>query len=75
MMDNKGNITLEIGIVLIVIVMIFGAVLSINEMNTNKLVRTIENEHDETLIEEVADYLINNPGNASYGKKWPCDCK
>lgn len=68
MMDNKGNITLEIGIVLIVIVMILGAVLSINEMNTNKLVRTIENEHDETLIEEVADYLINNPGNESYGK-------
>ena len=44
-MDNKGNITLEIGIVLIMILMILGVVLSINEINTQKLTKNIENEH------------------------------
>ena len=62
-MDNKGNITLEIGIVLIMILMILGVVLSINEINTQKLTKNIENEHDETLIEGVVDNIINNPGN------------
>lgn len=66
-MDNKGNITLEIGIVLIIILMIIGVFLSIDEINTQKLVKNIENEHDETLLEGVVDYLINNPGNVSYG--------
>ena len=65
-MDGKGNITLEMGVVLIILLMIFGAVLSINEINTKKIVKNLENEHDETLIEEAVDNLINNPDN-SYG--------
>lgn len=63
-MDNRGNITLEIGIALIIILMISGAILSINEMNTQKIVKNMENEHDETLVEGVVDFLINNPSNS-----------
>ena len=66
-MDNRGNITLEIGAVLIIILMILGVVLSINEIGTQKLVKNVENEHDETLIEETVDNLINNPGTAQNG--------
>lgn len=62
-MDNKGNMTLEIAIALVVIVIIFGAVLSLNEMSTQKVMKHQNNEHVETLIETAVDNLINNPGN------------
>ncbi|MBQ6512960.1 hypothetical protein [Methanobrevibacter sp.] len=62
-MDNRGNITIEIGVALIIILMILGVVLSINEINTQKIVKNAVNEHDETLIEGIVDNLINNPGN------------
>lgn len=64
-MDNRGNITLEIAIVLIIIVLISGIVLSLIETGNQKAVRNMKNEHDEHLVENVADYLINTPGNTN----------
>lgn len=64
-MDSKGNITLEIAIVLIIIVLISGIVLSLTETSNQKAVRNMKNELDELLIESVADNLINTPGNTN----------
>ena len=61
-MDNKGSITIEIAIALIIILMIVGIILSINEISKKKIVKQGENEHIETFIEEAAVNLINNPG-------------
>ena len=61
-MDDKGSITIEIAIALIIILMIVGIILSINEISTQKIVKQGENEHIETFIEETAVNLINNPG-------------
>lgn len=61
-MDSRGNITIEIGIVLIVVLMIAGIVLSLSEIGTQKIVKQSENEHIQTLIEESIVNLINNPG-------------
>lgn len=61
-MDNKGSITIEIAIALIIILMIVGIILSINEISTQKIVKQGENEHIETFIEEAVVNLINNPG-------------
>lgn len=63
-MDKRGNISLEIGIVLMIVVMIFAAVLCLSEISTQKIVKNTVSEHDETLIEGVVDNLINNPGNS-----------
>ena len=62
-MDNKGNFTLEIPIILIIFVLIFGVVLALNEISTQKIIKDMINEHDETLIEGVVDNLITSPGN------------
>lgn len=62
MMDNRGNIVVEIAIVLIVILMISGIVLNMSENITNKAVTSSEMEHTEIIISEVIDNLINNPG-------------
>lgn len=62
-MDNKGNISLEIAIILIIFILIIGIVLSLSEMSNQKAVRNMKNEHDELMVENVADNLINNPGN------------
>ena len=62
-MDNRGNMTLEIAMVLIIIILISGIVLSLSETGNQKAVRNMKNEHDELLVENVADYLINTPGN------------
>lgn len=61
-MDNKGNIALEIGIVLIVILLICGFLVNFSEIMTQKTVQASEIEYTENLITEVADNLINNPG-------------
>lgn len=61
-MDNRGNMTLEIAIVLIIILMILGVALSLSEISTQKTVKQTETEHIETLLEQSVDYLINNPG-------------
>lgn len=74
-MDNRGNITLEIAVALIVLVLIFGVVISLNEIGTQKVINNQKTEHVETLIETSVDNLINNPGNPKnweeYGKGTP----
>ena len=62
-MDNKGNISLEIAIILIILILITGIALSLSETGNQKAVRNMVNEHDELLVESVVDNLINNPGN------------
>lgn len=62
MMDNKGSITIELAIVLIVVLLILGVVLTSFENSTDKIVKQQENENIELLISEVVDNLINNPG-------------
>lgn len=75
MMDNRGNMAVEIAIVLVVTLMITGIVLNASELLTNKAITTAETENIEMLISEVADNLINNPGNPDnwekYGKGTP----
>ena len=61
-MDNKGNVTLEIGVIIIILLMVMGIVLSLNEISTEKIVSQSENEHIQTLLEESVVNLINNPG-------------
>ena len=61
-MDNKGNISLEIAVVLIIIIMIMGVVLSLSEISTQKITDKSENEHVETMIDTAVTNLINNPG-------------
>lgn len=62
-MDSKGNIAIEIGIVLILILIIAGAVLNSAEMSTQKIISESERQHMESITSELADGLINNPGN------------
>lgn len=63
MMDNRGNITLEIAVFLIIILIVFGIVLNSVENTTGKVMSASEKEHLELLTSEVTDNLINNPGN------------
>lgn len=62
MMDNRGNIAIEIGMVMVVILIIAGVTLNFSDMLTQKAIKTSESENTEVLISEVADNLINNPG-------------
>lgn len=75
MMDNKGNIVIEIAIVLIVTLMITGIVLNASELMTDKAINSVESENTEILITEMADNLVNNPGTPNnweeYGKGTP----
>lgn len=61
-MDNRGNIVIEVAIVLTVILMIAGIVLNLSENVTQKAVKTSQRENTQMLISEVIDNLINNPG-------------
>ncbi|WP_407413324.1 hypothetical protein [Methanobrevibacter sp.] len=54
---------IEIGIILIILLMIIGAVLTFSEDMTGKVTKTQETQHFEILSSEVVDNLINNPGN------------
>lgn len=62
MMDNRGNVALEIAIVMVVIIMICGVVLNYSEIMTQKAVKASQSETTESLIVEAVDSLINNPG-------------
>lgn len=62
MMDNRGNIALEVGIVLVVIILICAFVVNFSDVMTQKTLKASEIEHTESLISEVVDNLINNPG-------------
>lgn len=62
MMDNRGNLVIEIAIVLIITLMISGIVLNFSELLTNRAITSAETENTEILISEMADNLVNNPG-------------
>ena len=62
MMDNRGNIALEVAIVLVVILIICGFVVNFSEILTHKAVEASEMENGEIIISEAVDNLINNPG-------------
>ncbi len=66
---------IEIGIILIVLVMIFGVILTSFENTAEKVITAQEANNMEKLITEVADNLINNPGVPDnwneYGKGTP----
>ena len=61
-MDSNGNLIIEIAIAAVIILLICGAILTSFENTTNKIVSAQEKENMETLISEVVDNLINNPG-------------
>ena len=61
-MDNRGNMMIEVGIILILVLLISGIVLTSFENTTEKIVKVEEKENIETLVCEVVDNLINNPG-------------
>lgn len=66
---------IEIGIILIVILVIFGAILNSVENATEKIVKETETNNMEKFTSEVIDNLINNPGVPDnwneYGKGTP----
>lgn len=53
---------IEIGMVLIVILVIFGATLTSIENSSEKVIKAAETNNMEKLTSEVVDNLINNPG-------------
>lgn len=66
---------IETGLALIMVLLIFGAVLSAAENSTEKAVRATQTNNMEKMVSEVADNLINNPGVPDnwdeYGKGTP----
>lgn len=62
-MDNKGTLTIEMAIVLVIIILITGIILASFENTTDKIVKASGEENIEILLSEVVDNLINNPGN------------
>ena len=66
---------IEMGIILIIILIIFGVILTSIENSTQKVVNEVEANNMEKLISEVVDNLINNPGVPDkwneYGKGTP----
>ena len=66
---------IEAGIILILIVVIFGAVLTSLENHTQKVINEVETNNMEKLTSEAVDNLINNPGVPEnwneYGKGTP----
>ena len=53
---------IEIGIILIIILMIFGVILTSMENATEKISKLQETNNMEKSVSEIADNLINNPG-------------
>lgn len=62
-MDNRGNITLEITLLIVVILMVMGVLLSGMDNTTDKIIKDSEKHHLDLMTSEVVDNLINNPGN------------
>ena len=61
-LDERGNFTLEIVVVGIVILLILGIISITTELSTEKISKATENNNIEKTISETCDYLINNPG-------------
>ena len=66
---------IEIGLILVVILVIFGVILSSIENTTEKVIKEAEANNMEKFTSEVIDNLINNPGIPNnwneYGKGTP----
>ena len=66
---------IETALTLIMILLIFGVVLTATENSTDKVVRATETNNMEKMVCEVVDNLINNPGTPDnwneYGKGTP----
>lgn len=62
-MDEKGSISSEIIIVLMIIIMIAGVIVNFTQTSNEKLSESIEANNFEKLTVEISDKLINNPGN------------
>lgn len=61
-MDSKGNVTLEILVVGIIIIAILGLITYTTQIAEEKISKNTENENIENIISQTCDYLINNPG-------------
>ncbi|MDO5832532.1 MAG: hypothetical protein Q4Q14_06790 [Methanobrevibacter sp.] len=61
-MDSRGSMAIELGIVLVLILLISGAILISVENTTDKILNAEEKENMEALASEAVDNLINNPG-------------
>lgn len=61
-MDNRGNFTLEIVVVGIIILLILGIIALASEVSQEKISESIEDNDIEKTISEIADTLINDPG-------------
>lgn len=66
---------IETGLALIMILLIFGVVMTATENSTEKVIKATETNNMEKMVSEVADNLINNPGVPDnwneYGKGTP----
>ena len=66
---------IEIGMILIIILVMFGVILESIENSSQKVIKASETNNMEKLVSEVVDNLINNPGVPEnwneYGKGTP----
>ena len=62
MIDNRGNFTLEIIVVAMIILLILGVVTLATELSEEKISKSTESNNIEKTLSEVCDSLINNPG-------------
>ena len=68
-MNEKGSISTEILVVLVVILLIISITAKFSEITLDKLSTSTENENIELLLSQSADNLINNIGTSiSYDK-------
>ena len=63
MMDNRGSMSMELAIILMIIIMIIGVTLMAIENTTDKVINAEKSQNLEKLTSNVVDNLINNPGN------------
>ena len=70
MTDNRGNIVVEIALVLIITLLITGIVVNSSELMISKAITTTERQNTEMLISEVVDNLVNNPGTPKNWEKY-----
>ena len=67
-MDEKGSISTEILIVLMVILLIIGLTAKFSETTLDKIAISTENENIELLLSQSVDSLINNIGTQNWEK-------
>lgn len=67
-MNEKGSVSTEILVALIVILLIIGITAKFSEITLDKLATSTENENIELLLSQSADNLINNIGTPNWEK-------